>query len=208
MNKKNNIYILTISGILFALVLYKSYHYDNLFEIFIYPILGGIGFYQFYKGLFNEIEAYRKTKKLKSYFSTFTGFFLIILNIGIYSYYEIKLNSETLFKTENGFYGDFKKNGEYIIKNGSWASKTHFYGNYSIKDSILTLDRKGLDDEIISNRFAIRKYKAGENDSIKEYLIQIDKNGKEIKNFLTYEIKPTREIYISNKYDIVEDNRK
>jgi hypothetical protein len=176
--------------------------------MFIYPILGLIGFYHFYKVIFNEIETYKKTKRLKSYISTFAGIILVILNLGIYLHYEIKLKSETLFKTENGFYGDFKKNGEYVIKNGSWASKTHFYGNYSIKDSILTLDKIGLDDEIISNRFAIRKYKTVENDSIKEYLIQIDKNGKEIKNFLTYEIKPTREVYISPKYDIVEDNRK
>ncbi len=208
MKEISKISILTTSGILFAYVLFQSYHFDNLFQIFFYLIFGGIGLFILFNGIFYEIEKYKKTKELKSFPLTFIGIILVILNLGIFGYYEMKLNSQTLFKVQNGMYGDFKKNGEYIIKSGSWASKKHFYGKYIIKDSILTIDKTGLSDKIISNRFAIRKYKPAENDSIKEYLIQIDKKGTEIKNLLSYEIKPTREIYVSEKFDIVEDNRK
>ncbi|MFM9989319.1 hypothetical protein [Flavobacterium sp.] len=120
----------------------------------------------------------------------------------------MKLNFQTLFKVENGIYADFKKNGEYIIKSGSWASQKHFYGKYSIIDSIIILDRTDFNDKIVSNRFAIRNHKGKKNENLKEYMVQIDNQGNEIKNFLTYEIKPIREIYVSYEYEIVEDNRK
>ncbi len=212
MKEKNRIYILLLVGILFAFILYKSYHYDNLFEIFIYPILGGIGLYLFYKGISGEIENYKKTKELKYYSLTFTGILLILLNLGIYIYYETKINSETLIKVENyGVYADFKKNGEYVIKSGSWASKKHFYGKYLINDSIITLDKNEFDNVLISNRFVIRNKSADENkntNDLKKYIVQIDMNGKEIKNLETYDIKPTRLINTSYEFDIIEYNRK
>ena len=102
-------------------------------------------------------------------------------------------------KAENhGVYAYFKKNGEYIIKSGSWASKKHFYGNYTIKDSIIIVDRNYFDDVLVTNKFVIRKIKNafGKDDKgkIKNYLLQLDKNGKEINNNYLFEI--------------VEDNRK
>ncbi|TXI65175.1 MAG: hypothetical protein E6Q46_06440 [Flavobacterium sp.] len=199
MTEKTKIFILTISGILFAYILYNSYHSDNLFQIFFYIILGGIGLYILFNGIFNDIEKYKKSKELKSFSVTLIGIFLVILNFGIFSYYEIKLNLPTLLKAENhGVYADFKKNGEYIIKSGSWASKKHFYGNYTIKDSIIIVDRNYFDDVLVTNKFVIRKIKNafGEDDKgkIKNYLLELDKNGKEINNNYLFEI--------------VEDNRK
>ena len=199
MTEKTKIFILTISVILFAYILYNSYHSDNLFQIFFYIILGGIGLYILFNGIFNDIEKYKKSKELKSFSVTLIGIFLVILNFGIFSYYEIKLNLPTLLKAENhGVYADFKKNGEYIIKSGSWASKKHFYGNYTIKDSIIIVDRNYFDDVLVTNKFVIRKIKNpfGEDDKgkIKNYLLELDKNGKEINNNYLFEI--------------VEDNRK
>ena len=199
MTEKTKIFILTISGILFAYILYNSYHSDNLFQIFFYIILGGIGLYILFNGIFSDIEKYKKTKELESFYVTLIGTFLVILNFGIFSYYEIKLNSPTLLKAENhGVYAYFKKNGEYIIKSGSWASKKHFYGNYTIKDSIIIVDRNYFDDVLVTNKFVIRKIKNafGEDDKgkIKNYLLELDKNGKEINNNYLFEI--------------VEDNRK
>lgn len=199
MTEKIKIFILTISGILFAYILYNSYHSDNLFQIFFYIILGGIGLYILFNGIFNDIEKYKKTKELKSFLVTFIGTFMVILNFGIFNFYEIKLNSPTLLKAENhGVYADFKKNGEYIIKSGSWASKKHFYGNYTLKDSIIIVDRNYFDDVLVTNKFVIRKIKNafGKDDKgkIKNYLLQLDKNGKEINNNYLVEI--------------VEDNRK
>lgn len=209
---KNKIFTLIISGFLFAYILFRSYHQDNIFQIFIYPIIGGIGLYTLYKGIFDDIESYKKTKKLKSYSITIIGIILVILNLGIVSYYEIKLNSKTLFKVENhGVYADFKKNGEYIIKSGSWASRKHFYGKYSLKDSLITIDRKKFDDVLITDKFVIRNISNafGENDNgkTKKYLIQIDENSKEIKNRLLGFDKSKNEIYDRYFFEVIEDNR-
>ena len=212
-NDKNKIFTLIISGILFAYILFRSYHQDNIFQIFIYPIIGGIGLYTLYKVFLDDIVRYKKTKKLKNYFLTFIGMLLVILNLGILCFYEIKLNSETLLKAKNyGVYADFKKNGEYIIKSGSWASRQHFYGKYSIKDSLITIDRKKFDDVLITDKFVIRNISNafGENDNgkTKKYLIQIDKNSKEIKNRLSGYDKSKNEIYDSYFFEVIEDNRK
>ena len=198
MNEKNKVFTLTISGILFAYILFQSYHFDNIFQIFFYIILGGIGIYIFYNGIFNDVENYKNTKELKSYKLTFIGIFLLILNLGIFSYYEIKINKKSILKTEYGnIIADFKTDKNYLIKIGSWASKKHFYGTYSIKDSLIILDRKCKNREEISNILAIRLNKNQientENRQSRNYLIGIDKNGNEISD---------------SKLEIMEDNQK
>ena len=199
MKEKSKIFVLLSSGILFAYILFQSYHFDNLFQIFFYIILGGIGLFILFNGIFNDKEKYKRTRELKSFSLTFIGIILVILNLGIFSYYEIKLNSETLLKAENhGVYADFKKNGKYIIKSGSWASKKHFYGDFKIKDSLIEVDRKYFDNILVTDKFVIRKIKNafGENDNgkIRNYLIELDQNGNEIDN--------------NCKFEIVVDNRK
>ena len=208
MKSKNKFHIVIVSGFIFTYILYKSYHYDNIFRHFFYLLFGGVGLYFYYNEFFDKLGNYIGFKSLKKNRLILYGSLIILANICIISYYEMKLNSPTLLKVEDGLYGDFKKNGDYIIRKGSWASQKHFYGKYSIKDNLIILDQTGFDDEIISNRFAIRNYKKEKNENSKQYIVQIDNQGNEIKNFLTYEIKPTREIYVSYKYGIVEDNRK
>jgi hypothetical protein len=199
MKRRNKIFTIIISGILFAYVLFQSYHFDNIFQIFFYIIFGGIGLFILFNGIFPEIEKYKKTKEFKSFSLTFIGIALIILNLGIFSYYEMKLNAQTLLKAKNhGVYADFKKNGEYIILSGSWANKQHFYGVYNLKDSTINMDRNYFDDILVTDKLVIRKIKDafGENDNgkIRKYLIEINQNGREIDN--------------NCKFEIIEDNRK
>jgi hypothetical protein len=198
MKERTKIFVLVLSGILFAYILFQSYHFDNIFQIFFYVILGGIGLYILFNGIFNDIKKYKETKKLESYKLTIIGTFLVLLNIGIFSYYESKINSKSILKTEYGnIIADFKTDKKYIIKIGSWASKKHFYGNYSISDSVITLDKKCKNREEISDKLVIRKYKneieKSRSVKFKTYLIGIDKNGNEISN---------------SELIIIEDNRK
>jgi hypothetical protein len=198
MKEKTKIYILIGCGLLFAYILFQSYHYDNILKIFMFLIVGGIGLYVFYNGIFNNIEKYKKTKDLKSYVLTYIGTLLIIINLGIFSYYEIKINAKSILKTEYGnIIADFKTNKNYIIEIGSWASKKHFYGTYSINDSLIILDKKCKNREEISDKLVIRKNKNeienSENHKFKSYIIGIDKNGNEITD---------------SELIIIEDNRK
>jgi len=212
MNDKIKIFSLITTGILFSYTLFESFHFDNILEIFLYVIFGGIGLYIFYNGIFDEIKKHKKTKELKSFSLTFIGIFFILLNIGIYFYFETKLNYPTLIKAEmNGVYADFKKNGTYIIKSGSFASKKHFYGNYSIEDSLITVDRKKFDKVLVTNKLVIRNivnaFGNDQSDKSKKYLIELDQNYKEIKNSCRYDDKSKNFIPTSYKFEIVEDNR-
>ena len=175
--------VLILFGSIIAFSLYKSYHYDNLFLIFIYLLFGIPWIIIFVKAILDD-------KKTKNNLSTvLMGLLVFSLIVGIYAFYEAKVNSESLIKARIfGGYTDFKKNGEYVIVSGSWASRTHFYGTYKLKDSIITVDREKFDDVLTTNRFVIRKsdsilqehYK-DEIVKVDRFLIQIDKDGKEIK---------------------------
>jgi len=188
-NNYGKIILLAIIGSLFAYILYNSYYYDNLFEMIFYLILGTIGIILLFKIIRNDNQDYKKSRRISNYLTSIIGILIFSINIGIYTYYEIKINSPSLIKARIfAGYADFKKNGEYVIISGPWASRTHFYGNYVIKDSIITVDRKEFDDVLTTNRFVIRNsdsiiqenYKNKEI-MIDKYLIQIDENGKEIK---------------------------
>lgn len=198
MKEKSKIFTLVVSGILFSYILFQSYHYDNILKIFMFIIVGGIGLFTFFYGAYKDFEKYKKTKDLKSFCLTTIGVSLIILNIGIFSYYETRINTKSILKTEYGnIIADFKTDKTYIIKIGSWASKKHFYGTYSINDSLINLDRKCNNQEEISDKLIIRKNKTGiqnvKNQKIESYLIGIDKNGNEIND---------------SELKIIEDNRK
>ncbi|WP_188050580.1 hypothetical protein [Flavobacterium sp. GP15] len=198
MKEKTKIFVLLFCGILFSYILFKSYHFDDIFQIFFYVILGGIGLYIFYNAIFDNVKKYKETKKLESYKLTIIGTFLVLLNLEIFSYYETKINSKSILKTEYGnIIADFKTDKNYIIKIGSWASKKYFYGTYSINDSVIILDKKCKNRDEISDRLLIRKYKneieKSENLKYKTYLIGIDKNGNEITN---------------SELIVIEDNRK
>ncbi|CAM1358681.1 hypothetical protein [Tenacibaculum xiamenense] len=179
-----------IFGSLFAFTLYRSYHYDNIFQLYIYLLLGIPLVFLFFKSIIEWIKSQKTNNgNLTNWKSLIIGVLVISINVGIYSYYEIKVNKPTLIKALIfGGYVDFKKNGEYVIISGSWASRTHFYGTFIIKDSIITVDRKGFDDVLTTNRFVIRNsnrlikdnYKNNEV-IIKKHLIQINGKGKEIK---------------------------
>ena len=208
---------LSIIGILFAIVLYYSYQFDNLFRIFFFLILGISFFFIFYKTTTGNYTDYKKNQKAISYLPTLIGIGFILLNIGIYYHFENKLNLPSLIKAQNhGVYADFKENGQYIIKSGSWATKVHQYGTYKLEDNIIIADKLKYDDVLVSNRFLISFIQNSdlinqleiENFKSGKYLLEIDSNGNEIKNRLIDFDKEHNEIFGSYKFEITEDNRK
>ncbi|MEO1032685.1 MAG: hypothetical protein AAFX55_14830 [Bacteroidota bacterium] len=211
------IIILSIIGILFGFVLYYSYQYDNLFRTFIYLILGVLWIFIFFKTIQENSASFKKSKKVVNYFPTLIGIILIVINFGIYIHFESKLNLPTLIKAQNhGVYADFKKNGEFIIKSGSWATKVHQYGTYTLEENVITVDKLKFDDVLVSNRFKISSIQNSdltipteiENFKSGKYLIEIDQKGNEIKNRLLDFDKEHRKIFGSFKFEIIEDNRK
>ena len=189
----------------------SSYHSDNMFAVVIYIVLGLIWLLLFYS--INKRERRTSTSKfwLTQYLLSILSVLTLVPIAIIFAHYQKKLKVPTLIKAErHGVYADFKTDGTYIIKSGSWASRTHFYGNYVLQDSIIQIDTSHLDKVITSNRFLIKhtnlekeKYRP-DYDRLKteKYLVQIDKEGNEIlARKLSVETLPY-------KFEILIDNRK
>jgi len=192
MKLNQNFYFVTIFGAAFTCVLYASYHYDNIFRHFFFVVFGLVVLYFFYKNFFDLAGNFKSIKTLKNDYTFKSGIIVILINISIFGFYELKLNSETLLKaSNNSLYADFKKNGQYIIKSGNWASKTHFYGSYKLQNSIIILDKPYFDEILASEKLKI--HKSIENGKSKLKLFQLDSN----------EI-----IKAKYSFEITEDNRK
>eukprot|EP01136_Pigoraptor_vietnamica_P005432 Opistho-1_new@37053 len=112
-------------------------------------------------------------------------------NIALFYHQDSKRNSPTLISGFydggfNGFSVDFKTDGNYVMANGSGLGQSCFYGTYSIKDSVITLDKSNIDNCINTNKLVIRTenyYPKDSTDLIKSnanYITQVDSNGNEI----------------------------
>jgi hypothetical protein len=143
----------------------------------------------FYKIAGEDIRRYRQKPRDVSYWKTGICLLSLIPLLFIYQFYNSKISVSNLIQAQrHGVYAYFKTNGTYFIRSGSWGSRKHFYGNYTIKDSTIILDRSNFDDVLVSNTLVIRhsdmEYEKTrpDYDRIKtdKYLVQLDSNGHQI----------------------------
>lgn len=195
-------FILLFLGVWFLYKSYATIQSDSIFDglVFFFIFISGISVYGW--TLIKDRDLYLLTKKKMSYFPTILGA-VILLIIGAYLYYQ---NSITNAKTSiaafydggfNGFSIDLKENGTYIMANGSGLGSFYFYGTYTIKDSIITLDKSNIDGVIKSNKLGIKKYAPfsliNQDEQKYGYITELDEEGNEAKTYF--------------KFRIVEDNR-
>ncbi len=87
----------------------------------------------------------------------------------------------------NGCFFEFKQDSTFQFGNGSAIGVDFVEGTYSIKDSIITIDKAGIDKAIVSPYLLIREQKSLWNpDSIDKYLYQVDSEGNIIKNSIPF----------------------
>lgn len=204
-NKIWRIILLTIFGSWFAYKLYQT-----AYEIFVFDgiILFGVAFVGlliFIWTIGKDSKAFKTSQKWTNFLPTSIGLLFILANIGVFYYQDSKTNSPSLIRGFydggfNGFLVDFKKNGNYVMSNGSGLGQSYFYGTYTLQDSIITIDKSNIDNCIRSNKLVIRNENYFINDRIDQikskanYITQIDNNGNEIdKEF---------------RFRVIEDNRK
>ncbi len=201
-NKIWRIILLTIFGTWFAYKLYTSAEGDFIFDGFILLFIGIVGFSIFIWTIRKDRKVFKTKQKLISYLPTSIGLLFILTNIGIFYYQDSKIHSPTLISGFNdggfnGFLVDFKVDGNYVMANGSGLGQSYFYGTYTLKDSIITIDKSNIDNCIKTNKLVIRTENYYTKDSIDllktNYITQIDDNGNEIdKEF---------------RFRVTEDNR-
>lgn len=71
---------------------------------------------------------------------------------------------------------DFRKDGTYKLSSYSIFGADFFRGRYTIKDSIITLDRSEIDGVIKSNRLAIRTGNSEHDEKKEIYQLDVESN--------------------------------
>jgi hypothetical protein len=198
------IILLTIFGTWFAYKLYQTELNDFFLDGIILFVIALVGLLIFIWTIRKDNNEFNTSYKLTSFIPTAIGLFFILVNVGLYYCQNSKKNSPTLISGFydggfNGFSVDFKTNGNYVIANGSGLGQSYFYGTYSIKDSIITIDKSNIDNNIKTNKLVIRtenyylKKRVSLLKSKANYITQIDDKGIEIdKEF---------------RFRVTEDNR-
>src|SRR6185295_7110522 len=96
----------------------------------------------------------------------------------------------------NGVSIDFREDGTY--KMTSWSLGADYYrGTYTMKDSIITLDKSKIENAIVSNRLVVRpEIEIYEKDSFpgkdtvyQKSIYQIDENGKVISGATDFVVR-------------------
>jgi hypothetical protein len=123
-----------------------------------------------------DIKEYKTTKNKLSFLPSITG--LLFLGSVLVTNYIINYSSSVLLQAfdDGGFNGcgfEFKEDGSYKFFNGSGLGVDNFYGTYTLKDSIITLDKSEIDKVIQSNKLAIRPLPYYDTDR-KEIIYQIN----------------------------------
>jgi hypothetical protein len=86
----------------------------------------------------------------------------------------------------NGFTIDLRSNGEYEIKNNSWLTSTDFNGHYTLVDNMVTLDRKNIDNVILTDKLKICSCPGQPSWTC---LLQVDEHGNDIDTHFGFTIQ-------------------
>lgn len=163
--------------------------------------MAGFGFVfigLFIYNVFLDRKEFRVTKFKTSFAPTIVGSILLISFFIAQLLLHSRDNSKLIIQANNdGGFNDcgfeFREDGTYKFFNGSGLGVDYYRGNYTIKDSIITLDKSGIDNVIKSNRLIIRDLAT--YNSISKVIYQIDKDNKIIDNDLDF---------IINEYNITK----
>ena len=198
------IILLIIFGIWFTCKQYKTFYNDFFLYGIILLIIAFVGLFILIWTVRKDIKEFKTSRKLTSYFPTSIGVLFIITNICLFVYQDSKTNSPSLITGFNdggfnGFSVDFKTNGNYIMANGSGLGQSYFYGKYSIKDSIITIDKPNIDNCIKTNKLVIRT---------EQYYLPLDTNSKVgDANYITQIDGKGKEIDKDFRFRVTTDNR-
>ena len=155
---------------------------------------GAVASITFLAIVFFDRKQFVRTKKWNSFIATFVGLTILVGHFLILSSFKQRDNSPsqiycvTKITDFNGVSIDFRKDGTYKLT--SWSLGADIYrGKFTIKDSIITIDKSKIESCIESEKFVIRQ--DGEIDSTgkqEKSIYQIDKQGQIINHSVDFRI--------------------
>jgi hypothetical protein len=203
-NKILRIILLTFFGTWFTYKLYRTAQDDFFLDGIILLVIAIVGLLIFIRTILKDRKEFKDTQKYTSYLPTTVGLVFIFINFALFFYQDSKTNSATLIRGFydggfNGFLVDFKKDGNYVMANGSGLGQSYFYGTYTLKDSIITIDKSNIDNCIKTNTLVIRT---------EQYFIPLDTISKIKKaNYITQIDNKGIEIDKEFRFRVTADNR-
>jgi len=147
-------------------------------------------------------KEYSRSKKLVDFAPTFIGSAILLgllTTIFILNQRDNSRSKLYCVTKQNDFNGvsiDFREDGTY--KMTSWSLGADYYrGTYTMKDSIITLDKSKIENAIVSNRLVVRpEIEIYEKDSFpgkdtvyQKSIYQIDENGKVISGATDFVVR-------------------
>ena len=143
---------------------------------------------------FFDKKQFSKTEKWNSFIATFIGLAILVVHFLVLSSFKQRDNSPsqiycvTKISDFNGVSIDFRKDGTYKLT--SWCLGANIYrGKFTIKDSIITIDKSKIESCIVSNKLVIKQ--DGEIDSTgkqEKSIYQIDQQGQVINRSTDFRI--------------------
>ncbi|MBS1732967.1 MAG: hypothetical protein JST02_06695 [Bacteroidetes bacterium] len=194
MKRNFRILLSYIVGIFISYRLISTANHEDLFASLGNIFYGIIWLVTILIVLFFDNKEFKETKKWLSFLATFIS--IIIFTGYLFIFNNIKYNDKapsliycvTKISDFNGISIDFRKDGTYKLT--SWGLGAEIYrGKFTIKDSIITVDKSQIENNIISSRFVIRQ--DGDIDSIgrqEKSIYQIDQQGKVINQSADFRV--------------------
>ncbi len=170
---------------------YRSRYENDFFDAFIWLFWGFIGLLLFCRTVFKDFIQFQKEKRLKNFSLTF----VIIAFVSIIIFMQSRINSEfgkpSLLKIYydgdyNGTSFDLKRDGTYIFDNSAIGMSSYIHGSYTITGNLILLDRKNLDDVIVTGRLEIRDDPSSKIPG--KIVIQVDSNGNVVDKYFTFRV--------------------
>lgn len=162
---------------------------ESIFDGFSILGLSLLFIFVFLYNFYIDRKEHQISKQFGSYVPTIAGL-LFLVAFGLTQYIINKRDdSKILLQANNdgGFNGcgfEFRENGTYKFFNGSGLGVKYSRGEYSLRDSIIILDKTQIDNVIKSNRLVIRKIVTESFDS--KILYQTDSNNSAIDGQINF----------------------
>jgi len=196
-NSKIRLIVISIVGILIALLTIRFKYKNGIFDDEIYFAINVIAIVIWIIFVFFEIKQSLQKKDKKYFLLIFIGIMFLSLNVYVKQRIHSFFDKPTLLRVFydgdfNGTGFDFKTDGTYIYDDWAVGFSDYKYGKYSISGDVITLDDDLGDILVMSKRLEIKDIEKDDHEKF-YYLYQTDSKGEIIQD--------------KTKFRVIIDNR-
>ena len=176
---------LFLFGYLFIRNFIISYEEEFIFDFEILFFIGVLFIVFFIITIYRGIKNFRIANRPFELLPMFLGLIFVFVFLGIL-YKNGRLDSSPIVLRANydgdinGFSLEFRKDGTYKFFNYSFFGGKYYRGKYTLRDSILILDKNNIDNVISTNKLVIRNFNDNVGKKISR-IVQIDNKHNRIE---------------------------